>query len=131
MDKLEAIKKILEKNENTNNYSIGTKKEKTIHKFLKYYICSDPTNHEIKISNYYVDCFYNGMIYEIQTRSFNAFREKISILLKEHPLTIVYPISCQKQIFNTQDGEIISTRKSSVKCRSSPPCITKVRKPRE
>lgn len=115
MDKLEAIKEILEKNENTNNYSIGTKKEKTIHKFLKYYICSDSTNHEIKIANYYVDCFYNGMIYEIQTRSFNAFREKISVLLKEHPLTIVYPISYQKQIFNTQDGEIVSTRKSPKK----------------
>lgn len=112
MDKLDLIKELLQKENNPNNYSIGTKKEKTVHKFLKYYIAEDTINHEVKIGNYFVDCYYQNMIYEIQTRSFNAFREKLTTLLKDHEVTIVYPVTYKKQIFNTQDGEVISTRKS-------------------
>ena len=56
---------------------IGIQKEKILHKTLKYYLCPDDTKHEIKITKenkgvLYADILLDNVIYEIQTRSFNA-----------------------------------------------------------
>ena len=52
--------------------SIGTQKEKTVHQFLKYYICNNSEYHEININRNVVDILIDNHIYEIQTRSFNS-----------------------------------------------------------
>lgn len=105
---LELINSDEEKSE-----SIGTKQEKTLHKFIKYYLTKDIKNHEIVINKNIIDVFLDNHIYEIQTKSFDKMRTKLSKLLDEYPITIVYPICLQKTIHKVnEDGEIISIRKS-------------------
>ena len=49
--------KILElvHNDESIKESIGTKQEKTVHQFLKYYICNNSEYHEININRNVVD----------------------------------------------------------------------------
>ena len=48
---LEDILKTIKSNESAQ--SIGTKQEKTLHKFIKYYLTDDISKHEITINNVY------------------------------------------------------------------------------
>ena len=109
---LEEILEKVKKSEITND-SIGTKQEKTIHKVLKFYLVDDAKYHEIKIDNYFIDVYKDGMIYEIQTKSFNAIKNKLSNLLINHEVTIVYPLTIEKHIYIEDDnGELLRKRKS-------------------
>lgn len=95
------------------NISIGIQNEKILHKIMKYYITTNPKNHEIKVGNIYADVVLNNHIYEIQTASFNALRKKLDFLLKDYLVTIVYPVSHRKTIITTSiEGEVISEKKS-------------------
>ena len=96
--------------------SIGTKQEKTIHQFLKYYICNDSNNHEIKIDSHIVDILINDHIYEIQTQAFDRMRNKLNSLLANYKVTIVYPIMTNKTIYKIDEfGEVQNIRKSPKK----------------
>lgn len=100
---------------------IGIQKEKVLHKTLKYYICPDDTKHEVKITkenkgNLYADILLDNVIFEIQTRSFNALRNKLNEFLKKYHVIIVYPIAYHKQIINlSEDNTILSSKKSPKK----------------
>ncbi len=110
------INEILETIKQNEPSTIGTQKEKTLHKVLKYYLCDDNTKHEVRIDSYYADVFVNNHIYEIQTRSFNAFRNKLTSLIQKYEVTVVYPIANIKTIYNVnENGEIASPRKSPKK----------------
>ncbi len=96
--------------------SIGTKNEKTVHQFLKYYICEDPTFHEIKINNHIVDILKDNHVFEIQTQGFDKMRKKLEHLLPIYHVTIVYPIMIDKTIFKiNEEGILLSQRKSPKK----------------
>ena len=95
--------------------SIGTKKEKTVHQFLKYYICNDPTFHEIKLGNHIVDIFIDNHVYEIQTQGFDKLRNKLDYLLNLYPVTIVYPIIVDKTIYKVDSDGVISNGRKSPK----------------
>lgn len=110
----EKIKDLI--NNDTIQNSIGTKQEHTLHQYLKYYFCNNSMCHEQKCNGYIVDIFKDNQIIEIQTSSFNAMRKKLEILLETYPITIVYPIICEKTIYNYDDnGELQSIRKSPKK----------------
>ena len=103
-------------NDNTIKTSIGTKQEKTVHQFLKYYICDDSTFHEININRNIVDILIDNHIYEIQTRSFNVLRNKLDKLLNNYKFTIVYPVCIKKVLYKVNEfGEVIQIRKSPKK----------------
>jgi len=93
---------------------IGTLREKTIHSVLKYYYAPDPIYHEIKIGQYVADICVDGEIFEVQTRNFNAMRDKLSFFLQEHDVTIIYPVAHTKWLswLNMETGELSSKRKS-------------------
>lgn len=96
--------------------SIGTKNEKTVHQFLKYYICEDPTFHEIKINNHIVDILKDNHVFEIQTQGFDKMRKKLEHLLPIYHVTIVYPIMIDKTIFKiNEEGILLRQRKSPKK----------------
>ena len=95
--------------------SIGTQKEKTVHQFLKYYICNDPTFHEIKLGNHIVDIFIDNHVYEIQTQGFDKLRNKLDYLLNLYPVTIVYPIIVDKTIYKVDNDGVISNGRKSPK----------------
>lgn len=93
---------------------IGTLGEKTVHSVLKSYLSPDSINHEIKVGGFVADICTGKEIIEIQTRSFDKLRRKLTAFLDFAPVTIVYPIPNIKQIrwVNPQTGEISPPRKS-------------------
>ena len=103
------------KNDSFKKESIGTKKEKSIHQFIKYYISSDVRTHEVSLSSKIIDVYVNNTIYEIQTRSFYKLRDKLSVLLPNYKVTICFPIYCDKSIELISDDKSISIRKSPKK----------------
>lgn len=101
------------KNDENLKESIGTKQEKSVHQFLKYYISPDSANHEIKINNNIVDVLIENHIYEIQTRNFNNLRDKLKNLLPNYKITIVYPLETVKMLHKiNEQGEEIQKHKS-------------------
>jgi hypothetical protein len=96
---------------------IGTLSEKTVHSVLKSYCDPNENNHEIKVAGYVADICNGHEIIEIQTRSFDRLRNKLSVFLNQYPVTIVYPIPYIKWIrwVNPQTGEITQPRKSPKK----------------
>lgn len=96
------------------NGGIGTLGEKTVHSILKKYYSPNPENHEVKIGSFVADIYNEDGIIEIQTRSFNRLRRKLSFFLQIAPVTIVYPVHNIKWIrwVNPQTGEISPPRKS-------------------
>lgn len=75
---------------------IGTLGEKALHAIVKTYVETDPAWHECKIGRHVVDVFTGDHIFEIQTRQFNRLNAKLSALLPEYPVTIVYPMPARK-----------------------------------
>lgn len=99
--------------------TIGVRGEHTLHRVLKFFLSSDVNNHEIKIGRMYADVVIDDNIYEIQTKAFNALRNKLEFFLKDHQVTIVYPMALNKQIFLTNDyGELVSLKKSPKHARA-------------
>ena len=111
------LEKVFEKIERDSiKESIGTQKEKTVHQFLKYYVCSNPSFHEVKIGNHIVDILQDDQVYEIQTQGFDKMRKKLDYLLNLYKVTIVYPVMIDKTIYKVDsDGVISSVRKSPKK----------------
>lgn len=95
-------------------HGIGTLSEKTVHAVLKYFYAPDTDMHEIPIGNYVADIYTGQEIIEIQTRSFNVMRPKLSCFLQNYPVTIVYPIPHCKWIswIDEATGECSPKRKS-------------------
>ncbi len=93
---------------------IGTLHEKTIHSVLKYYYAPDSVYHEIKIGSYVADICVDGEIFEVQTRNFNTMRSKLDFFLKEHDVTIIYPVAHTKWLswLDMETGEVSPRRKS-------------------
>jgi hypothetical protein len=96
---------------------IGTLSEKTVHSVLKNYYEANELNHEVKIEGFVADICNGKEIIEIQTRSFDRLRKKLSIFLQHFPVTIVYPVPYIKWIrwINPETGKISSPRKSPKK----------------
>ena len=97
--------------------SIGTLGEKALHSVLKYYLEPCDDFHEVAVSGYVADIMRDGCITEIQTRGFDKLRNKLRTFLKEHPVTVVFPIAKSKTIYVTdsQSGEISAPKKSPKK----------------
>lgn len=100
---------------------IGTLSEKTIHAVLKDCMDSNPDHQEQPFGQYIADIYDGSAVVEIQTRSFDRLRGKLSCFLEKVPVTIVHPVAATKYItvIDPDTGEIISRRKSPKKGR---PC---------
>ena len=102
---------------------IGTQSEKLVHQTLKYFLEPDESCHEVKIGNYTADIFQRetGRIFEIQTRGFDRLREKLSVFLKDYPVTLVYPCTGIKYLnwIDPETGEVGKPHKSPRKGRPS------------
>jgi len=94
--------------------SIGTYGEKTLHRELKWYIEPRGNLHEAPVGKYIADIKAENGITEIQTRSFEKLRPKLTAFLPEHAVTLVYPIAHEKTIIwvDADTGEVVRTRRS-------------------
>lgn len=93
---------------------VGTLREKTVHSVLKYYYAPNDKYHEIPIDGFVADACVDGEIIEIQTRHFYAMKKKLEAFLKDHEVTIVYPVVVRNRITWTDKdtGEVQLGRKS-------------------
>ncbi len=93
---------------------IGTYNEKTLHRVIKHIIEPDENNHEVALGSFIVDIYNSSGVFEIQTRDFSKLRDKLRFLLKEHTVTVVFPIATTKHIMwvDKQTGEITKKRLS-------------------
>lgn len=93
---------------------IGTLSEKTVHGVLKNYFEPNEDNQEVALDGYFADIYNEQGVIEIQTRSFNRLREKLAVFLNHYPVTIVYPMPCNKWVswVDTESGAVGGRRKS-------------------
>lgn len=93
---------------------IGTLSEKTIHSVLKQYLSRSLSCQEIKVGTFFADVMVDGHIFEIQTRQFNKLRRKLDYFLKDHPVTVVYPLAARNYLrwVSPETGEISASHKS-------------------
>ena len=82
-----------------HNKGIGTLSEKTVHSVLKKFFEPEEDNHEVALEGYFADIYNENGVIEIQTRSFERLREKLAVFLNHYPVTIVYPMPCNKWVF--------------------------------
>lgn len=109
---LQAKRKIVGKLH--NDKGIGTLSEKTVHGILKNFYEPEEDCQEVALNGYVADIYNGEGVIEIQTRSFNKMREKLSVFLNYYPVTIVYPMPYNKWVswVNTETGEAGPIRKS-------------------
>lgn len=68
---------------------------------------------EAAVGGYRADVLREGVIYEIQTGSFTAIRDKLKRLLRKHPVVLVYPVpECKIIVQVDEAGQELSARRS-------------------
>ena len=97
--------------------SIGTKKESSLHKSLKFRYSGTGGDTEIVSGSYVCDaCTKDGELIEVQTGSFGPLKEKAKTLAISAKVKIIHPIIAQKHIeLYSSGGKLIHRRKSPSK----------------
>ena len=96
--------------------SIGTIKESSLHRDLKFRYVKDGET-EISLGNYVYDGqTEDGELIEVQTGSFGPLKDKISCLSKKNKIRVIYPIIVQRfiELYDTE-GKLLRKRKSPKK----------------
>ncbi len=93
---------------------IGVLSEKTLHSVIKRFIEPNEALQEVKVGGYFADIKNDDGIFEVQTRSFNKLRAKLTSYLETEKVTVVYPIPATKRLIwiDAQTGELTTPRKS-------------------
>ena len=96
---------------------IGTLMERTLHATLKNHYESDKEKQEIRFMGFVADIKNDSGIIEIQTRSFNAMRKKLSAFLEHEKVTVIYPAVRNKWLIwiDPHTGEMSEKRRSPLK----------------
>lgn len=71
---------------------IGVLSEKMLHSVIKRFIEPNEVLQEVKVCGYYDDIKNDAGIFEVQTRSFNRLRAKLTSYLETERVTVVYSI---------------------------------------
>lgn len=99
-----------------NGGGIGTLRERSLHAKIKQLYDAPDTEMEVNVDGYVIDVVKGNLLIEIQTRQFSAIKDKLFILMKNHPVRLVYPIAQEKWVVQqNRDGEVISRRRSPKK----------------
>ncbi|MEJ2271075.1 MAG: hypothetical protein P8X91_00995 [Candidatus Bathyarchaeota archaeon] len=91
--------------------------EYSLHSEVKDYYSVSGDELEVKVAEgFVVDVIREDLLIEIQTKNFSAIRNKLSKLIIDNRVRLVYPIAKQKWItYITSYGEIIKRRRSPKK----------------
>lgn len=110
-----AKKKVLESAK--PKLGIGTLSEKSVHAILKNYYEPDVSRQEVPVENFVADICSDGKIIEIQTKQMEKLREKLSVFLPKHEVTVVHPITLDKTLIllDGETGKFVKMRKSPKK----------------
>jgi hypothetical protein len=92
---------------------IGTLKESSLHAGLKHWYALPGDKLESPLDGYWIDIVRGRLLIEIQTGSFSAIKPKLTRLLKNYPVRLVYPVPREKWIVRVSaDGKTLGRRKS-------------------
>ena len=95
-----------------------TMNEHSLHSAIKDWYSLPNDRFEVKIDGFIIDILRGNLLIEVQTKSFRAIKKKLSSLVKNHQVRLVYPIPERKWIVRTtESGESVSKRKSPRKGR--------------
>lgn len=99
---------------NKYNSGIGTLNEHSLHAYLKEHYSPDTLNCEVKIGRYVADIVAGDAVFEVQTRNFHSLKKKLAYFLKEHEVTLIYPVAQIKRLIwvDPETGEITKPRLS-------------------
>jgi hypothetical protein len=93
---------------------IGTLSERSLHAALKEWIAQPGDELEKKVGSYVVDIVRGSQLIEIQTRHFYAIKRKLTALVANYPLRLVYPVVTKKWIVKIAgDGQTQLGRRKS------------------
>ena len=91
-----------------------------LHVALQQYYALPDGVVEAPVAGYRADVLREGVIYEIQTGSFTAIRDKLQRLLRSHPVVLIYPVPERKLIvYLDEAGHEVSARRSPKRGRAT------------
>ena len=96
--------------------NIGTLSEKSVHAYIKDYICSDKSKQEVKVGNYIADIKIENTVYEIQTAQYKNLVNKLNFYIKQGiNVVVIMPVIQHKVIkwLDPETSNLIEERKSS------------------
>ena len=92
---------------------IGSLNEKSLHKQLKERYTTAGSLVEEKVAGYVIDVVNPDELIEIQTSNFSGMKKKLSSLLREHQVRLIYPVAAETMItVYNKDGSQRSRRRS-------------------
>lgn len=92
--------------------------EHSLHSAIKECFAVPGDKIEAKVDDFIIDIVRGSLLIEIQTKNFSAIKRKLSSLVKNHDVRLVYPIPERKWIVRvTEAGKITDKRKSPRKGR--------------
>lgn len=96
---------------------IGTQNESSLHASLKEYYRQPGDIVEGRVDGYHIDVVQGDRLVEIQTKNFTSIKKKLTTLLENHHVQLVYPIILRRDIMkiDPETGELLNTRKSPKK----------------
>jgi hypothetical protein len=95
-------------------HKIGTLNEKPLHAALKEWYARPGDQFETPVDGYVVDIVRGDLLIEIQTQNFAAIKRKLTRLVAQHPVRLVYPIARERWIIKlAKDGQTSLGRRKS------------------
>ena len=92
--------------------------EHSLHLAIKNWYSLPGDKFEVRIDDSIIDMVRDHLLIEIQTKNFSAIKKKLTKLLENHKVRLVYPIPQLKWIIRVKEsGESIRRRKSPRKGR--------------
>jgi hypothetical protein len=96
--------------------TIGTLNEKSLHAALKQWYARPDDLLEVSVDGFTVDIVRGDLLVEIQTRNLSAIKRKLTTLVEQHPVRLVYPVAQDKWIVRqSEDGRRVLGRRKSPK----------------
>jgi hypothetical protein len=90
--------------------------EYSLHSEIKHWYMVSGDELEVKVDDFIVDVLRGKLLIEIQTQNFSAVKKKLTKLLLNNQVRLVYPIAKQKWIIHvSRSGEFVRRRKSPKK----------------
>jgi hypothetical protein len=99
----------------------SSRRESSLHSGIKKWYFLEGDKLEAKVDDFVVDIMRGELLIEIQIANFSAIKAKLTRLLRDHKVCLVYPIPKEKWIVHksTGSGEIFGRRRSPKKGRIS------------
>ncbi len=96
--------------------TIGTLNEKALHAALKQWYAQPDDLVEVSVDGFTVDIVRDDLLIEIQTRNLSAIKRKLTTLVEQHPVRLVYPVAQDKWIVRqSKSGRRVLGRRKSPK----------------